>query len=74
MGTALETLDEARAEVATLQARLAVDDDAMKHLAELYALIWIEANYDPFNEGTERFAKKLEPHIRALNDKYRFKR
>lgn len=57
-----------------LKARCKVSDEAMTNMSLLYSLIWTEACYDPMNESTERFAKKLLPHIQALNAEFRFKR
>lgn len=44
-----------------------------KELGELYQKIWCEACYDPMNESTETFARKLLPHIQALNTILGFK-
>ena len=59
---------------ADLAARVSVDDDDMGHLFRLYSLIWTEANYDPDSEQTRKFATRLLPHIKALNEKFHFKK
>ena len=57
-----------------LKARIVVSDDAMRHLNQLYALIWTEACYDPDTEDTQKYAARLLPHIEALNKELKFKR
>ena len=48
--------------------------EAFKELSELYAQIWIEAVYDPYNEHYKKFAKKLLPHIQKANDLLEFRK
>lgn len=64
---------EVAEKIAALEARVAVDDEAMHHLRELYAKIWPEAFYDPGSAAVEKYAQDLWPHIDALNKKLRFK-
>lgn len=45
----------------------------LAHLREIYSAVWTEANYDPYNADTEKFAKRLLPHIQALNEELKFK-
>ena len=52
---------------------IAEDDECTTALHELYGLIWVEASYDPTNDETAKFARKLLPHIKKLNDKLGFK-
>ena len=47
--------------------------DLLKALNELYALIWPEACYDPYNDSTRTFARKLLPHIETCNEIMKFK-
>lgn len=67
-------LAQVKEEIDLLAARITVDDETMKHLADLYSKIWIQAAYDPDNEYTEKLARELLPHIQAVNDKLHFKR
>lgn len=71
--SAEELIEQLKKELETLKARLVVDDDMMKHLHEIY--FWAFCGwYDPDNEEHEKQAKKVWPHIMALNDKLHFKR
>jgi hypothetical protein len=49
-------------------------DVALHELHELYGLIWCEAAYDPDNEITQKFARKLLPHIKKANEVLKFKK
>lgn len=42
-------------------------------LNSLYCDIWCESSYDPCNEDTRKFAKKMLPNITRLNDILKFK-
>ena len=44
----------------------------MKALRTIDGLIWIEVCYDPFNEQTRAFARKLSPYIVKVNEILRF--
>ncbi|MDO8596616.1 MAG: hypothetical protein Q7R45_08330 [Sulfuricaulis sp.] len=68
-----ELIDRLKTELNVLKARLAIDDDAMKHLHEIYFLAF-SSWYDPDNAEHTKWGKKLWPHISALNDKLKFKR
>ena len=46
----------------------------LKHLENLYRLIWVEACYDPSNDATKDFANHLLPDIRAINEIMKFKK
>jgi hypothetical protein len=46
----------------------------MKALCELYGQIWCEACYDATNEQMEKFARRLLPHIEAVNAILKFKK
>lgn len=71
--SAAEAVQRLAKEVADLEARIQVDDECIEHLNKLYGLIWVEACYDPDSEESSKFAAKCLPHIRALNDKLKFK-
>lgn len=60
-------------EVKSLANRLTVDDQAMKAMHEIYIIAYGEI-YDPVNKETARMAERLIPHVRLLNDKFKFKR
>ena len=68
-----EAIDNLKAELDGLKARLVVDDEMMKHLHEIYFLAFTSW-YDPDNEVHEKWGKQLWPHISALNNKLKFKR
>lgn len=42
-------------------------DEAAKLLAEVYGVLWTEANYDPINESTRKFAKPLADKMMEAN-------
>jgi hypothetical protein len=65
---------EIKDQIDDLASRVTVSDESMAHLNHLYGLIWIESNYDPRNESTQKFAEKLLPHIKALNAELKFKK
>ena len=67
-------LDKIKFDLDELNARIKVSDAAMSNMNNLYGLIWPEACYDPLNESTGAFAKKLLPFIQALNAEFRFKK
>lgn len=68
-----ELIEKLKTELDVLKARLTVDDDMMKHLYEIYHIAFC-GWYDPDNEAHEKIAKRIWPHISALNDKLHFKR
>jgi len=68
---ALETLS---AEIANLRARVAITDEMMGHLREIYTVAWIECCYDSYNEKSYEAAHQIYPHIKALNDELGFKK
>jgi len=68
-----ETLDKLSEEFTALKARLMVDDEMMDHLRAIYSIAFCTW-YDPDNEAHAKWGEKLWPHIKALNDKLRFKR
>jgi hypothetical protein len=53
---------------------LSTEGEVGELLCALYRDIWIEAHYDPDNERTEKYAKKLLPAIQRLNKILKFKR
>ena len=67
-------IDDLKIEWDALARRIVISDAAMEHLLDMYCIIWGEACYDALNEHTENFAKRLLPHMRALNDELKFKR
>lgn len=48
-------------------------DEDLEHLREIYITAFIEANYDPYNQKSFEAAVKIWPHIKALNEKFRFR-
>ena len=38
-----------------------------KLLNEIYGALWTEANYDPYNEDTKKFAKPLADKMAQVN-------
>jgi hypothetical protein len=70
---ATELIDNLKTELDALQARLAVDDEMMHHLSEIYFLAF-SSWYDPDNQEHRKWGDKLWPHISALNKKLHFKR
>jgi len=72
-GLTQQKLDTIADEIRTLGSRLSVDDEAMKAMHDIYIKVYAE-HFDPGNEGTARFVQDLIPHIRTLNDKFKFKR
>ena len=72
-GTMKTLAEEVSEKIARLEARVVVDEEACKHLRELWNLIWTEWCYDPASESSQRFAGQLKPHIDALNAKFKFK-
>jgi len=68
-----EALAKLHEEIASLKARCAVSDEDMEHLREINSITFC-AWYDPDNEATEKIGLALEPHIKALNKKFHFKR
>lgn len=43
-------------------------------LTDLYGRIWAEAHYDPDNEHTEKFSRRLWPTVQRLNELMGFRR
>jgi hypothetical protein len=46
----------------------------MKALSRVYGLIWCEACYDPYNDATRQFAKKMLDDIQFANTILQFKK
>ena len=69
-----QALELLRAEIANLRARVAIDDEVMGHLREIYSVAYIEGHYDPFNDRSYEAAVKIWPHIKALNGRLAFSR
>jgi hypothetical protein len=46
----------------------------MKALSNIYGLIWCEACYDPDNESTQKFARRLLDDIQFVNSILQFKK
>lgn len=60
-------------ETTTTTIHVKMEEGELKnHLYELYKMIWLESCYDPDTEETRQFAKKLLPHIQALNKVLKF--
>ena len=68
-----DALAKLHKEIENLKARCAVSHEDMDHLREIN-LITFCAWYDPDNEAAEKIGRALEPHIKALNKKFHFKR
>ena len=71
--TEMTLAEEVSEKIATLEARVVVDEEACRHLATLWNSIQAEAWYDPASESSQKFAKYLLPHIDALNKKLKFR-
>lgn len=65
--------DGSRTVIETITREVALHPAEKEALYKLYQLIWTEAYYDPYSEDTEAFARKLMPHIKLLNERWRFK-
>jgi hypothetical protein len=65
--------EEVADKIAKLEARVVVDQEDVEHLTALWNSIWAEVHYDPASESSQRFASYLQPHIDALNKKFKFK-
>lgn len=50
-----------------------LDDEARRLLCEVYGALWTEANYDPNNDDTRKFAKPLSDKMMRLNKLLGFK-
>ena len=74
MSKILELVNELKSTVEEMEATVELNEECKKHLCALYSEIWIEAVYDPSTKETGELASKLLPHIRALNDKLKFKK
>ena len=48
--------------------------EAMTLLHEVYAVLWAEAFYDPYNDQTRKFAKPLAEKMMRVNELLRFKK
>lgn len=46
----------------------------MSELNTLYGIIWTDACYDADSEATQKFSRRLLPHIQALNAIIGFKK
>jgi hypothetical protein len=67
-----ELIDALKADLVNLKARVAVDDEMMHHLNEIYFISFC-AWYDPDSDAHQEVGNKIWPHISALNDKLGFK-
>lgn len=74
MKSADDLIDDLKIAIDELRLRLRVSDRAMTAMNELYQIIWTEVNYDPTNDSTQRFASRLLPYIKALNQEFSFKK
>jgi hypothetical protein len=45
-----------------------IPEECLKAFGEIYGLVWTEACYDPYNEQTRKFAKKVWPHVLLINE------
>lgn len=53
--------------------QIELDSEVAEALINLYQLIWCEAFYDFNTEDTQKFAQRIYPHIKRLNEILRFK-
>ena len=70
--TTEEMLNAIRDFVSTLESRTVISEASLGHLREIYTLCFIEW-YDPDNEETAKLAKKIWPHILAINKELKFR-
>lgn len=70
----LVSLEKLESEMKALLGRVQVTDEALKHMAAIYEVAFIESSYDPYNERSRETAALVWPHIKALNDVYGFKK
>jgi hypothetical protein len=68
-----EIIEDFKKELDTIKERIVVDDECMKHLYEIYSLAFVTW-YDPDSKAHAKWGQQLWPHIKALNDKLKFKR
>jgi hypothetical protein len=47
--------------------------EILKLLSEVYAVLWAEAFYDPFNESTKKFATPLAEKMMIINTELCFR-
>lgn len=65
----IETLNE---EIKVLKSRQVISEDAINHLKEIYKITWTEACYDAYNTKSYESAKRIYPHIKALEEELKF--
>ncbi len=49
-------------------------EQLFKALRLLSGMIWAEAFYDPYNESTQKFARRLDPHMEEVAKIIKFKK
>ncbi len=69
-----ESLTQTIEEIDSLRNRINISDRAMKNLHDLYAIIWTEACYDPYNDRSQETATRCLPLIQELNKELGFKK
>lgn len=68
-----DTLGKLQQEITELKARLIVTEEDMSHMLEIYRIAFM-CWYDPEHDSDTRIGNALHPHIKALNDRFHFKR
>jgi hypothetical protein len=68
-----DALRKLQEEIANLKARCVISDEDMEHLRAICTIEFC-AWYDPDNEATEKIGLALRPHVKALNERFHFKR
>jgi hypothetical protein len=66
-------IENLKTELEELKSRIVVDDECMSHLYEIYKFAFVSW-YDPENEEHKKWGQQLWPHIRAINDKLKFRK
>ena len=56
-----------------VRADLSPSGDVLRLLAEVYATLWTEAFYDPYNDRTRKFAEPLARKMQEANKILNFK-
>ena len=69
-----DLMEQLKKQLFEIEARFAIDKDAMHHMREIYSIVYGFGVYDPDNAATAAQAQRLMPHIKALNAKWGFKR
>ncbi len=69
-----QQLENIKKSLDDMHFNVAVSDEAMENLHELYSIIWTHTCYhcDPSSEGSRRLANELLPYIKALNTELKF--